>query len=107
MITTFKKCEPGINGGFSPNGQLAAALGAFTMGMMALVLYWLPSGHFVGDGFTYAMIAALIGWIGCQIDSLLGALLENRGFMTKGTVNAASITIGVILMYFILDLSWY
>ena len=59
------------------------------MGMMALVLYWLPSGHFVGDGFTYAMIAALIGWIGCQIDSLLGALLENRGFMTKGTVNAA------------------
>jgi len=53
------------------------------------------------------MIAALIGWIGCQIDSLLGALLENRGFMTKGTVNAASITIGVILMYFILDLSWY
>ena len=107
MITTFKKCEPGTNGGFSPNGQLAAALGAFTMGMMALVLYWLPSGHFVGDGFTYAMIAALIGWIGCQIDSLLGALLENRGFMTKGTVNAASITIGVILMYFILDLSWY
>ena len=50
MITTFKKCEPGINGGFSPNGQLAAALGAFTMGMMALALYWLPSGHFVADG---------------------------------------------------------
>ena len=57
--------------------------------------------------WTLIEVIGLIGWIGCQIDSLLGALFENRGFMTKGTVNAASITIGVVLMYFILDLSWY
>ena len=28
MITTMKKCEPGLNGGFSPNGQMAALAGA-------------------------------------------------------------------------------
>ena len=28
MITTFKSCEQGENGGFSPNGQLAAAAGS-------------------------------------------------------------------------------
>ena len=27
MITTLKPCEAGVNGGFSPNGQLAAAAG--------------------------------------------------------------------------------
>ena len=28
------------------------------------------------------------------MDSVLGAVLENRGLMTKGTVNAASILFG-------------
>ena len=27
MITTMKKCEPGLNGGVSPNGQIAALVG--------------------------------------------------------------------------------
>ena len=46
-----------------------------------------------------ALVVAVIGWMGCQVDSLLGALLENRGFMTKGTVNAAAITSGIIAMW--------
>ena len=41
---------------------------------------------------------ALIGWLGCQVDSVLGAVLENRGLMTKGTVNAAAIAFGIIAM---------
>jgi len=41
---------------------------------------------------------AVIGWLGCQIDSYLGALLENRGYMSKGGVNASAITGGVLLM---------
>ena len=36
MITTFKPCEAGVNGGFSPNGQLAAA-GGLLIGASALV----------------------------------------------------------------------
>ncbi|MCI4337829.1 MAG: hypothetical protein L3J72_00785, partial [Thermoplasmata archaeon] len=36
----------------------------------------------------FAVPAALIaGFLGCQVDSLLGALLENRGWLTKGSTN--------------------
>ena len=50
---------------------------------------------------TLAAMVTVIGWLGCQVDSILGAVLENRGLMTKGTVNAAAITFGIIAMW------WY
>ena len=46
-----------------------------------------------------AALVAVIGWLGYQVDSVLGAVLENRGLMTKGTVNAAAITFGIIAMW--------
>ncbi len=90
MITTMKKCEAGLNGGFSPNGQIAAAVGAIIIAALAFIS---------NQNYEYALVVALIGWMGCQVDSLLGALLENRGLMTKGTVNAAAITSGIIAMW--------
>ena len=107
MITTMKPCEPGLNGGFSPNGQIAAALGAISISFLALVINWLPASGDLVEGITLAAVASIIGWLGCQVDSLLGALLENRGLMTKGTVNAASISIGIAMMYLYLELSWF
>ena len=50
------------------------------------------------DGMQLGAVLAVIGWLGCQIDSYLGALLENRGYMSKGAVNASAITGGVLLM---------
>ena len=49
-----------------------------------------------------ACIVAGLGFLGCQIDSVLGAVFENRGFLTKGSVNALSIIAGVALMWFYL-----
>ena len=86
----MKKCEAGLNGGFSPNGQLAAAVGSIIIATLAFVSE---------QNIELALLVALIGWLGCQVDSLLGALLENRGLMTKGTVNAAAITFGIIVMW--------
>jgi uncharacterized membrane protein len=55
---------------------------------------------FISDqNIELAILVAIIGWLGCQVDSFLGALLENRGLMTKGTVNAAAITSGIIAMW--------
>ena len=90
MISTMKKCEPGLNGGFSPNGQLAAAVGSLFIAALALLS---------NQNYEYALVVARIGWLGCQVDSILGALLENRGLMTKGSVNAAAITSGIIAMW--------
>ncbi len=90
MITTFKQCEPGVNGGFSPNGQLAAAVGSIIIAALTFI---------ANQNLELAALVALLGWLGCQVDSVLGALLENRGLMTKGTVNAAAITSGIIAMW--------
>jgi len=104
MITTFKKCEAGINGGFSPTGQGAALAGSILIGAVALIAGWLPGNGDFFLGLQIAGLVAAIGWIGCQIDSVLGAVLENRGLMTKGTVNAAAISCGMLLAYWLINL---
>ena len=99
MITTLKPCEAGVNGGFSPNGQFAAALGGILIGLSALVAGLVMFSLGFVEGFQLAAVVAGLGFLGCQIDSLLGALLENRGFLTKGSVNALSIIAGVAIMW--------
>lgn len=90
MITTMKKCKAGLNGGFSPNGQFAAAIGSSIIAGLAFLSE---------QNIELTLLVALIGWLGCQVDSILGAVLENRGLMTKGTVNAAAITFGIVTMW--------
>ncbi len=51
---------------------------------------------------TYLLIPMAIGFLGCQIDSVLGATLERRGLMSKKTVNLVSTASGAILSYLIL-----
>jgi uncharacterized protein (TIGR00297 family) len=99
MITTLKPCEAGVNGGFSPNGQLAAAAGGLLIGASALIASLVMFSDSVSDQIVIAGIVAGLGFLGCQIDSILGAVLENRGFLTKGSVNALSIIAGVALMW--------
>ena len=106
MITTLKKCEPGINGGFSKTGQLAALIGSVIIALMAIGAWILlnPDESF-NYGFNLALAVVAIGWIGCQIDSFLGAWFENRGLLTKGGVNALSILSGMLIM--LAWLSWF
>ena len=99
MITTLKPCEAGVNGGFSPNGQLAAAAGGLVIGASALLASLVMFSASLSDQIVIAGIVAGLGFLGCQIDSILGAVLENRGFLTKGSVNALSIIAGVALMW--------
>jgi uncharacterized membrane protein len=56
----------------------------------------------VSEGLACAAVVAGLGFLGCQIDSVLGAVLENRGLLNKGSVNALSIIAGVALMWFYL-----
>lgn len=100
MITTFKPCEQGENGGFSPSGQLAAAAGSAVVAVLTFCAWWVTcSDTSALNGLQLLGVLSVIGWLGCQIDSYLGALLENRGYMSKGAVNASAISGGVVLMY--------
>ena len=99
MITTFKTCQQGENGGFSPNGQLAAAIGSIVVALLTwLTWYLIAQPASILDGLNLTLLLALIGWLGCQIDSYLGAIFENRGYLTKGSVNSLAILGGVVLM---------
>ena len=97
MITTLKKCEPGLNGGFSPNGQIAALVGALLISLVATALGMLVGAEALSSPVEFIVSISIIGFLGCQVDSLLGALLENRGYIGKGTVNALAIATGAII----------
>lgn len=101
MITTMKKCEPGLNGGFSPNGQMAAIAGALLISLVATGLGLLVGADALSTPLEFIFSVTIVGFLGCQIDSLLGALFENRGYIGKGTVNTLAIASGtVITCYF-------
>lgn len=98
MITSFKRATPGINGGVSLTGEGAALLGSF----IVAITYGLvnPAGFSVVKIFT----VGVLGFIGCQIDSILGAVYENREKLSKGEVNFLSslfaILIAIPALYF-------
>ncbi len=101
MITTGRRCPAGTNGGWSPTGQFAALIGALSIAGLSVVLgWWLQVGTIEG-GATLLIVITGIGWLGCQIDSLFGALLENRGLIGKGHVNMIAISFGSLFAWLI------
>ena len=49
-------------------------------------------------GKSFVLIA-LVGWIGCQVDSILGALLENEGYIGKHSVNFLATLSGALMAF--------
>jgi uncharacterized protein (TIGR00297 family) len=85
-VVTFRPVPPGTNGGVSLIGELWAVVGALGTTIVAIALFAVAMvPHVVVGAFLIA--AALGGFLGCQVDSLLGELLENRGWLTKGSTN--------------------
>jgi uncharacterized protein (TIGR00297 family) len=100
MITTLKPCEAGLNGGFSATGQKAALIGSALIGCLAFFAWYITNlDSEITDGFYLSILTCAIGWIGCQVDSWLGAVFENRGYLTKNGVNALAITSGMMFMW--------
>ena len=95
MITGFKKITPGVNGGVSLLGEGAALLGAFIIGLSYIIL------DFHGFAIIPLLAITILGFVGCQIDSILGAVFENKGKMSKGQVNAVSTLLAVALAFII------
>jgi uncharacterized protein (TIGR00297 family) len=85
-ILTGRRVAPGTNGGVSALGELWALVGALTTAIVALALF---------AGFAtprvpvvpFLLAVAGAGFAGCQVDSVLGETLENRGYLTKGSTN--------------------
>ena len=83
-ITTLQSVPAGTNGGMSPTGTVAALIGAIIISIIGVIFS--PEDSTIND-INLLLMLTLIGWLGCQVDSLLGALLENRGYLGKHSVN--------------------
>ena len=90
MITTGKPCERGMNGGVSRLGLVISFAGAVILGAVGYVLI-------VQELNIWLIIPGIAGMLGNLIDSLEGALFENRGLMSKFTVNGTSALFGAMI----------
>ncbi len=101
LITDLKPVKPGTNGGVSLYGELWSFIGSGYTFLVSYIIFWL----FDHDPFTVqmALLGTLIGFMSCQIDSVLGATLERKGVIGKSSVNLLSISISVTIFWVI---SW-
>ena len=93
MITTLKQIEPGPNGGVSLYGFGTSLLGTL---LFALVAYVLIFQRF-DLSILYSLVIVTAGMVGNIMDSILGAVLENPGYIGKYTNNCATSLIGAVV----------
>ncbi len=75
LITTFEVVEPGAEGGITPLGETAELVIAGVIGLLAWIL-GIESGNFYGFKLFIGIAAA--GFVGANIDSVLGATCETK-----------------------------
>lgn len=98
ILPPFSKGARGPNGMVSALGQLAAVAGAALVavaGFWALQLDW-----------QWIWIPILAGFTGSQLDSLLGATLEERGMIGNSTVNFVASLLPSLAVLVALSLAW-
>ena len=101
LITDFKRVDAGTNGGISWLGQCSALLGAAIISVVAFFILDI-SGHWM-------VLCIFFGFLGCQIDSLLGATFQGQGktgtslpsnaFLSNSDVNLISISMGALMAF--------
>ncbi len=97
MITTFHQVTPGTNGGVTLTGELACLFGATLICLLAFFLGVAP--------WYVCLIGVAAGFIGTNLDSLYGAVIENKGFIgNSGTNLLATLSGGVLAMLICLAL---
>jgi uncharacterized protein (TIGR00297 family) len=88
LITNFKRVEPGTDGGVSLMGTGLALLAAIVVA--AIGWYFI----FNKPWDMMFLIPVTAGMFGCFMDSVLGATLERRGYLTKYSNNAITAMMG-------------
>ena len=79
MITTLRKVPIGTNGGVSLKGEVISLIGSFAVSLVALGLNVITPWMLV--------ICTIAGFVGTNLDSLVGALLENKGYLGNAGTN--------------------
>lgn len=86
LITTFEKVPPGTNGGVTLTGQFVAIMGAASIGIAAFLLNVIDP--------AWIGICTLAGFVGTNVDSVIGATLENSGRIGNNGTNLIATSSG-------------
>ena len=103
-ILSRQSVTPGTNGGVSSTGQLFALVGAGTTAVVGLLLFWAFHTS-LPNVVLFVLTVALVGFTGCQVDSVLGELYENDGRLSKGATNFLGMLSAVALAALVLFLA--
>jgi len=97
LITTFEKVPVGTNGGVSLPGFGAAVLGSALISLVSLLFLELRA--LTPTGAVFPLICLVSGFLGCVVDSILGATVEDRNpfRLTKHHVNILATLSGGII----------
>ena len=91
LITTFQKVDPGTNGAVSTLGTAVGIFGAAIIGFASYLL------GIMSNPLIAITVAIISGTVGCFMDSILGALFENRGMITNEHVNLLATIVGALV----------
>jgi uncharacterized protein (TIGR00297 family) len=89
MITTFKKAKRGMDGAVSWLGEGAALFGSMAIAVLAYVL--------IQQDMILLLVVTAGGFIGTNIDSVLGATLQQKGYLSNNGVNLFATVLGAIV----------
>ncbi len=92
LITTLKKVRPGTDGAVSPLGEVSALFGSVAIAVVAIAMG--VAGPDVGVAF---LLAVLGGFLGTNIDSVLGATFQQKKLLTNEGVNFFATVVGGIV----------
>ena len=108
MITSFKRIKPGTDGGISLLGEIAALFGALIVTVIGWPLvsdmFFSGSAHLLAwNSIPVILFVVAMGWVGCQIDSVLGALFQHHtDLLNNDLVNFITIASTVIIAWALL-----
>lgn len=107
LITTFERVRPGTNGGISVLGQFWAFIAAMYTAIIGYLALVTSADIFSSISYNFStpfviVIPLSIGFLGCQIDSMLGATLERSGILNKNSVNLVATASGALISWTVL-----
>jgi uncharacterized protein (TIGR00297 family) len=98
MITSFARVPAGTNGGVTFIGEAVSVIGAFLISLLSFFLGIIDIPTAIG--------CVLAGFIGTNIDSLIGAIIENPGMIGNAGTNFLATLFGGVCAVVFSSLSW-